>query len=167
MHSSYLRHSRRMFGCFFLHLSQCFCCLLKFLFVFKEVCPTQRVCKERRVPSQECLRVWVGLVGVGEGDGWGRRSSDQYSERKNRKRNTFAFGFVFRLLFWLCFVLFGFTLIGFLMFFVSCCFGDFPFRFVCLLLCLFVKYALRVSPAVTRLTVYRGLRVYKRIPGYL
>ena len=82
-------------------------------------------------------------------------------QRGERKRNALAFGFVFRLLFWLCFVLFGFTLIGFLMFFVSCCFGDFPFRFVCLLLCLFVKYALRVSPAVTRLTVYRGLRVLK------
>ena len=39
----------------------------KFLIVFKGVCPIQRVCKERRVPSQECLRVWVGWVGGGGG----------------------------------------------------------------------------------------------------
>ena len=51
-----------------------FCCIFldavsffKFLIVFKGVCPIQRVCKERRVPSQECLRVWVGWVGGGGG----------------------------------------------------------------------------------------------------
>ena len=66
----FVSFSQNAWGVFFLflHLSQCFCCLLKFLIVFKGVCPIQRVCKERRVPSQECLRVWVGGV-VDEGDG--------------------------------------------------------------------------------------------------
>ena len=36
---------------------------------------------------------------------------------------------------------------------VWCC------SFLCLFVCLFAKYALRVPPAVTRLTVYRRLRV--------
>ena len=40
---------------------------------------------------------------------------------------------------------------------VWCC------SFLCLFVCLFAKYALRVPPAVTRLTVYRRLRV---IPGW-
>ena len=33
------------------------------------------------------------------------------------------------------------------------------YSFLCLFVCLFAKYALRVPPAVTRLTVYRRLRV--------
>ena len=37
---------------------------------------------------------------------------------------------------------------------VWCC------SFLCLFVCLFAKYALRVPPVVTRLTVYRRLRVF-------
>ena len=40
---------------------------------------------------------------------------------------------------------------------VWCC------SFLCLFVCLFAKYALRVPPAVTRLTVYRRLRVITQL----
>ena len=54
----FVSFSQNAWGVFFF-----FCIFLdvffffKFLIVFKGVCPIQRVCKERRVPSQECLRV--------------------------------------------------------------------------------------------------------------